>query len=255
VRISNSNGVTIANNVFVGATDAHTDGALANVDVLNNVFFENSAAIARSLATHAVNNIFAGNRAAIAGEVGFGDNNVNVSFNCFFQNGSGSGVRTSARLGDPFFVDSEAGSSGRLGLHRPHRDGRVDASIADAGAYGGGFAECLIAKAGSRGWQRGRSFEYTSWQRNLAYLVTSTVTPGGYRIHYGLNASARRLAVPTRRRYAAVADRRRRRRVVHACEPAGRAQRGYRFRRAARSRGRTHLTQPTPSVTESCTWP
>ena len=27
------------------------------------------------------------------------------------------------------------------------------------------------------------------WQRNLAYLVTSTVTPGGYRIHYGLNAS------------------------------------------------------------------
>jgi hypothetical protein len=201
VRVSNSNGVTIANNVFVGATDAGVrTGALANVDVLHNVFFENSAAIARSLAnTHVVNNIFAGNRAAIAGEGGFGDNNVNVSFNCFFQNGVGDPVSgTSARIGDPLFVDSRKPDfhlkQGSACIDSGTGTDIVDASIADAGAYGGGFAEAFpypvprpeVAAGSAAG-----SFEiHVVWQRNLAYLVTSTVTPGGYRIHYGLNASA-----------------------------------------------------------------
>jgi hypothetical protein len=69
----------------------------------------------------------------------------------------------------------------------------LDATVADMGAYGGALADAFpfpvprpTVEDASANPPPPHSIRLT-WEQNLAYLVTSSANPGGYRVHYSLN--------------------------------------------------------------------
>jgi hypothetical protein len=200
VRVRASDSVTIASSVFSGIRNVavQTDFA-SDVDVFNNVFFDNGVAITRAANdTHVRNNIFMANDDSLTGGAGFGDNNTNVSFNCFFENGTFDRVYgTSFQTGDPRFVNTGGGDfhlqQGSACIDIGSGTDVIDNTIADAGAYGGGFADVgpypvQGVTATDASGAAGAAID-VAWQPNLAYLVTSSTNPGGYRLYYSRNAA------------------------------------------------------------------
>lgn len=141
VGVANGFNIGVRNNVFdVGSSGIGVDiGTLdSTVDVLNNTFFGNATAIGgvSDLAT-VENNIFAFNDEHLAA----GIDEDRVAFNCFSEEPLGF----NAVVGDPGFVDI-AERDFHLRAGSPCVDiGRgidvIDDSIADAGAFGGEFAD------------------------------------------------------------------------------------------------------------------
>jgi hypothetical protein len=190
VLVSGSLSIRIANVVFVSASDAAINAANSGVDITNNVFFDNAVAIRRNTTTVEIaSNIFRGNEVTISS----GDNNVNVEANCWSNNTdteTGLGLRPT--VGNPLFV-AEGDHDFHLKEGSPCIDAGIgidviDSTVADAGAYGGPFADAApmpvsgitLADASAGG----KAAFTATWSPNLSYLVTHSTAPGGYRVYY-----------------------------------------------------------------------
>ena len=169
------------------------------VQIGNNTFAGNAAAVVRgTTAARITNNIFANNVNAIQATGDRPDSGGNVAFNCFFRNADATpALGLSFQLGDPKLVDPAARDfhlqEGSACIDIGNGTDVVDSSGADAGAYGGGFADVSpfpVAQVAAV--DAGGSTEQridVSWRANLDYHVTNSVTPGGYRLYYALNAA------------------------------------------------------------------
>ena len=206
ILVETATDVLVANTIIDGATVAAIDAdAVATLDVENNVLRRNAIAVRRgSVATNVRNNIFAENTEAIRSPL-VANPEANIAYNCFFRNadllsgGNDRGLGTNAKIGDPLFA-SAVNRDFHLREGSPCIDAgtgndAIDATAADMGAYGGQLADALpfpvpqpAAQNASANPPPPYSVQLT-WEPNLAYLVTNSANPGGYRVHYGLNVS------------------------------------------------------------------
>jgi len=206
VFINNSE-ITLASNIFNSLSGTAIDvvGFVSSVEILNNVLRGNNIAIRRLITSVSVtNNIFAENTFTIISDSDqLVDPNFNVSYNCFYNNddlnvnGADGALGTSFQTGDPLFVDVTEND-----FHLKENSVCIDAgtgidviddTLADMGAYGGDYADAnpfpLPEPSAKDSSTSGPDvFNITlSWQANLAYLVTNTVTPGSYQLWYQRN--------------------------------------------------------------------
>ena len=202
VAITNSTSVFVLNNVFNALRgNAVSVDATSGAEIRNNVFYRNATAVDRATAIPAVsNNIFYENVKTISSGV---STDTNVTFNCFYRNqdlingGIDSARGTDFQIGNALFV----GVSVR-DFHLKQSSACIDAgagtdvidnTVADMGAYGGQFADVNpypVAQPTATNTSTANPEVFNiqvSWARNLAYLVTSTVLPGSYRLYYQLN--------------------------------------------------------------------
>jgi hypothetical protein len=206
VLVEDGTDITIANTIFASADDAAIDtDAISTVDVVNNAFWSNAIAIRRaSVDTQITNNVFAENTATVR-QPTLGDPAINIEFNCFFANDDlrqgpiDTGLGSNFQIGDPLFVDTSSRD-----FHLRQSSQCIDAgtgldviddTVADIGAYGGTFADVRpfpVPQPAAQDASANPPPPYDirlTWAPNLAYLVTNSVSPGGYRVHYRLNAS------------------------------------------------------------------
>ena len=198
ISVVSSLDVTIANVVFDSASVAAINVSVSGVDVANNVFFNSAVAILRDTnAVEVTSNIFRNNDVTIS--TSFADNNVNVEANCWSNNadlrpagGSETGYGASPTIGDPLFVAErdrdfhlkEGSACIDVGVGADV----IDSTVADAGAYGGQFADTFpmpvtgitLADASAGG----KAALTATWSPNSSYLVTHSTVPGGYRVYY-----------------------------------------------------------------------
>lgn len=195
VQVVASNGVTIANDVLDGvAGTAVLVDSFSTVVVRNVTFANNAVAIERGTATAPViGNIFFGNARTIVAADGATDNRANVTFNCYFRNADANpAFGVGFQLGDPLFVDPDAGDfhlrQGSACIDIGGGTDAIDASVADAGAYGGASADADPFPVGKpAATATGSAAIDVTWPPNLDYHVTSSVVPGSYRLYYALN--------------------------------------------------------------------
>jgi hypothetical protein len=205
ISINNSLNVTIASNVFaldLGGTaieviDGSPPAIASTVTVINNTFDINSTALFRESDNVEIkNNIFSENELAIDSPVGI---TGNISFNCFINNDDDgeTGINEQAENDSPFvnpaLLDFHL-KEGSICINNGDGTDIIDGSPADMGAYGGDFADPIPfsvqgintedVSAGS-----GTPSIRISWEANLAYLVTHTSNPGGYKVYYDSDAS------------------------------------------------------------------
>ena len=200
VSVTRSSGVDIANVVFDRMTEVglETD-TLSAVNVTNNVFFENGTAVSRgSNAVRVENNIFAGNGESIVTVLLPGADPLgNVRANCFDEASQPDVdqevlLGIGATIGEPRFVDPEVRDfhlrEGSDCIDVGRGTDVIDGSVADAGAYGGPFADPtpfpVPAPALTDLSTEGTLRIGVSWEPSLDYRVTSSTVPGAYRVHY-----------------------------------------------------------------------
>jgi len=206
VAVIDSLNVDIVNIVFDSAAIIGLDASInSTVNVTNNDFLANPIAIQRAaIDVNITNNIFRSNDFTINSPIGVIDNNVNVDANCWSNNadliigGVDTGYGTGIVIGDPQFVDTSARDF-HLQESSPCIDigignDIIDNTVADAGAYGGEFADALPFPVDAPTLTDSSTESPdevnidVSWARNSGYLVTNSVLPGGYRVHYKQNA-------------------------------------------------------------------
>ncbi|MEE8094333.1 MAG: CFI-box-CTERM domain-containing protein [Gammaproteobacteria bacterium] len=206
--------VTISSNVRISSTvlDSVTLVALtvdvfSDVNIINNTFWNNTIAVERGTPDAQItNNIFSTNTVTITSPLPLPiDSNVNVNFNCFFNNedlqlvGVDTGLGDNFQIGIPAFVDQPVRDfhlmQGSVCIDAGLGLDVIDDSVADMGAYGGAFADAFpypvpepVAVDSSAATPPPYNIDI-GWEPNLAYLVTNTSNPGGYRVYYQQNAS------------------------------------------------------------------
>jgi len=198
IAVVSSLDVTIANVVFDSASVAAINAGVSGVDIANNVFFNSAVAVLRDTsAVEITSNIFRSNDVTIS--TSFANNDVNVEANCWSNNadlrpagGSETGYGARPTVGDPLFV-AERDRDFHLKEGSPCIDVGVgadviDSTVADAGAYGGQFADPFpLPVAGvtlSDASAGGKAALTAAWLPNSSYLVTNSTLPGGYRVYY-----------------------------------------------------------------------
>jgi len=209
VSLFGSINITLASIVFdsLDAT-AVLFGALSSGEIINNVFYRNNIAIDRlSVGASVTNNIFAENNLTIVSTLDINpiDPGFAVDFNCFYRNddlvlgGVDTALGDNFQIGNPEFV-----APGEQDFHLQQTSVCIDAgsgedvidvTVADMGAYGGEFADARpfpVAQPtpvdASASDPAAFNIEL-DWSANLAYLVTSDILPGAYRVWYQLNRS------------------------------------------------------------------
>jgi len=203
--LTNSTGITLANNVFDSLSGtAITVGIESVARIENNAFYRNNAAINRfTTAAVVINNLFAENTGTlIINGITPVDPDVNVSYNCFYRNTDleETGIPgTNFQRGDPLLTDP-ANRDFHLRQASPCIDTGIgtdviDDTVADIGAYGGEFADPTpfwlpepIATNTSTTSPDIFNIQL-SWDANESYLITNTVMPGSYRVWYQQNRS------------------------------------------------------------------
>jgi hypothetical protein len=168
------------------------------------VFFDAGIAVRRdSIAVDLTNNIFRSNDVTIRSRDVVVDNNLGVDANCWSNNadlgpgGIDSGYGTRRTLGDPLFV-AETARDFHLKQGSPCIDAGagtdvIDSTTADAGAYGGPFADTrpmpVAGVTATDATAAGAAAVALSWSPNQSYLVTHSIAPGGYRVYYRQNTA------------------------------------------------------------------
>ena len=190
ISVSNNANISITNNVFqvgTGGTAITVQNA-PFTKVINNTFYQNGTAVSTDTDIENVNNIYANNTTAISELSTLA---AFINNNAFSGNGVTGPTGTSPVTGDPLFADPV-----NLDFHL--REGSpcidtgsasitdFDGTTSDIGAYGGPSADPTPFKVA------GLSITSTtdtsidlSWSPNNCYLVTNTITPGGYKLYYG----------------------------------------------------------------------
>jgi hypothetical protein len=204
IRVLNSTGIVISNNVF--NLDVEDRGNLAldvpdtsEVKVEHNTFYNNLIALNRfSDAVEVKNNIFAENTTVITPDTISG----NGANNCVYNNDTLGPVGIPRITGNPLFA--------AVSLRDFHlREGSpcidaasggtdvIDDTAADIGAYGGDMAEGgpfpvqgLSSPIDVSADELVGPFAVElNWSANLSYLVSHTTKPGGYYLYYKQNIS------------------------------------------------------------------
>jgi hypothetical protein len=206
IEVIDSTNITLANNVFGGlTTSAITVGVLADVQIENNVFYQNNRSINRFTTAASIgNNIFSENlETIVSGAIPIIDPDTNVSFNCFYLNAdladTGGSRGTNFQTGDPLFTDTSSHDF-HLRQSSPCIDTGtgtdiIDDSTADIGAYGGQTADARpfpVARPSATDTSTSNPTVFNiqlNWDANRAYLVTNTVLPGSYNVWYRRNRS------------------------------------------------------------------
>ncbi|HEX7080639.1 MAG TPA: CFI-box-CTERM domain-containing protein [Gammaproteobacteria bacterium] len=205
VSITASNAIDVTNVVFDRVSDTGVLADDSSVELANDVFFDNEVAVSRAgVDVEIVSSIFAGNGTAIANVLSLADPFEGVRTSCYFENeespsdvdGTGG---SGAEFGDPQFVDPAALDfhlqEGSACIDIGRGTDAIDGTVADAGAYGGSFADpfpfpvpepALEAVTGDDPAMPG--IEVT-WEPNLSHRVTSSTNPGGYRVYYKQGAA------------------------------------------------------------------
>jgi hypothetical protein len=203
VTLTTSSNIILASNVFDSlAANAVTVGPFSAVEIINNVFWNNAAAVIRATSNATItNNIFELNTVTIASLAGLIDPDQEVTYNCFYQNTDleniGQDRGTFTQIGDPLFVDI-----GNRDFHLQQDspcintgtgEDIIDITQADIGAYGGQDADPFpfpvpqpVATDTSTTGPDVYNIQL-EWDANLAYLITSNVMPGSYNVYYQLN--------------------------------------------------------------------
>jgi hypothetical protein len=206
ISVENATDILVANTAIDGATTVAIDvDAIATVDIENNVLRRNVIAVRRgSIGAHLRNNIFAENTETVRNPL-VTNPELNIEYNCFFRNTdliqgtADRSIGTNARIGDPLFA-SAVNRDFHLREGSPCIDtgtgiDGIDATVADMGAYGGTLADAFplpVPQPTAQNASANPPPPYgiqVAWEPNLAYLVTSSTNPGGYRLHYSLNAA------------------------------------------------------------------
>src|SRR5690606_15950084 len=120
-----------------------------------------------------------------------------VRSNCSFENesspsGASEGGGSPATFGDPLFVDPEIRDfhlrEGSACIDVGRGLDVIDGTAADAGAYGGAFADPFPLPVGAPSLEQigddGAIGLGATWPANLDHRVTSSSTPRGYRIYH-----------------------------------------------------------------------
>lgn len=208
INVVDSTAVQIVNTIVDTATQIGLRVDFdSQADILNGVFYENAIAIQRATEDAQVTNTgFIGNTVTITSPVGaFVDPVVNVD-NCgFFDNddlkvsGVDNGLGTDSVVGDPRFVDTDAGDfhirEGSPFIDTGIGNDATDNTVADIGAFGGQFADVLpfplpAPDVSDASGATPPPYSATiEWLPNLSYLVTNAANPGGYRVYYRQNQS------------------------------------------------------------------
>jgi len=200
VSVRLSSGIDVLNVVFDRASEAGLAVDDSSTEAVNNVFYRNNVAISRgNNEVEIVNSIFAENGTAIATGVPLLDPFENARANCFFDNadspidGDATGG-AGATFGDPAFVDPDRGDfhlrEGSACIDVGRGLDVIDSTAADAGAYGGEAADRFPFPVPRptldevQAEEPGLAGIAVSWQANLSYRVTSSTSPGGYRVYY-----------------------------------------------------------------------
>ena len=112
--------------------------------------------------------------------------------------GVDTGYGTGIVIADPRFVDTSARDfhlqEGSRCIDIGIGNDIIDNTVADAGAYGGEFADALPFPVNAPTLTDSSTESPNevnidvSWAQNLGYLVTNSVLPGRYRVHYRQNA-------------------------------------------------------------------
>ena len=206
IDVSASVDVQIASVVFDAATVVAVDtDVVSTVDLTNNVFFENTVAVQRDTSEVTLtNNIFRSNDVTLTSPLGLVNNDVNVEANCWsnnadlISNGVDGFYGTSAVTGNPRFADPDDRDfhlqEGSPCIDVGIGNDAIDNSIADAGAYGGQFADArpfpiaapTLTDASTAG--PDATNIRVEWLPNVSYLVTSSTLPGAYLIYYKQNS-------------------------------------------------------------------
>lgn len=199
VSVAASTGIEVANVVFDRVADrGFAADALTSVRVVNNVFYRNDTALVRGAAgIEVVNNIFALNVTAIVTTLPLVDPFANIRANCFFANedlttnGVDFGVGAGAIVGDPLFVDPAVRDfhlrEDSVCIDVGRGTDLIDATLADAGVYGGPFADpnpFPVAQPDLSVTDAEPPAIIVEWSPNLDYRVTNTLNPGSYRVYY-----------------------------------------------------------------------
>ena len=200
--------ITIASNVFdslAGSAITINIGVQSDVEIINNVFWDNGVAIRRFIfAVSIINNIFSRNTVTITSDPNEPiDPNLDVSYNCYYENddlndaGGDGGLGDNFQIGDPFFVavsDSDFHlQQDSVCIGAGTGEDVIDATVADMGAYGGDYADAIpypVAEptATDSSTTGPDVFNITlDWDANLAYLVTNENLPGSYNVYYQRN--------------------------------------------------------------------
>lgn len=196
VVVNNSINITIGGNVFtLGSNGVAIDVRdFSTVQVINNSFFNNAVGVSRpGSLVEVTNNIFAENTATTTNNrAGLG-----ISSNCYFMNGDRDIGDENPTFGDPQFVDTTRGDfhlrQGSVCIDIGLGVDVIDGTIADAGAYGGIFADAIpfpvqnLVALGSPATAGEFNLEL-AWTANLSYLVSNDNNPGSYRVHYNRDA-------------------------------------------------------------------
>ena len=145
--------ITLASNIFdslAGSAVTVNIGLLSDVNIVNNVFWNNSVAVRRFVTAVAVtNNIFERNTVTITSDPNEPINpDFDVSYNCFFQNDDLNGGRgDNFQIGNPLFVDVAIRDfhlkQGSVCIDAGAGTDIIDDTVADMGAYGGDYADAI----------------------------------------------------------------------------------------------------------------
>jgi len=207
INVIGSTGIVVANVVFDNVGNIAIAVEIgSDAEILNNVFFGTNLGVSRNTVNAVVtNNIFRNNKVTIASPSNLVGNDQNVDSNCWSNNddlrvgGVDGSYGTNAVTGNPLFVDTAARDfhlqQGSPCIDIGVGNDIIDNTVADAGAYGGEFADVRPYPVGEPTLTDSSTSNPATtqitvrWPANTSYLVTNSASPGGYRVHYKQNTA------------------------------------------------------------------
>jgi hypothetical protein len=206
IAVTNNSTLIISGNVFqMGQNGTAVQVQTSpSTNIINNTFYLNGIGVSRDADITVTNNVFSNNTTAIAHSLQVPT--ANVSYNFYFNNGN-TGIATpdsnsipniSTPATDPLFVNPTAldfhvrEGSVVIGRGNPNYLNKFDPTTSDMGAHGGTNADTIPMPVSILASSPTPTESITlSWSANNSYIVTnaSSTLRGSYKAYYSLNRS------------------------------------------------------------------